>query len=83
MSRALPLALMLFGLGCSGETGTIELLPSQAAVQLPPTCTDGQLDGNETDLDCGGDCAGCGVGKICEEPADCIAGTDCVGKKCR
>jgi len=80
---ALALASLLFSPGCSGDKGTIDLLPSQEVPPRPSTCTDGLLDGNETDLDCGGDCAGCGIGKICEEAADCEAGTTCVGTKCR
>ena len=68
------------GLACSVEAGTIDLLPGRA---LPLTCDDGVQNGNETDVDCGGSCAGCGEGKICEEPADCMDGMSCVGTKCR
>jgi hypothetical protein len=35
------------------------------------TCDDGIRDGNETDRDCGGPCAGCGAGGRCEAPNDC------------
>ena len=36
------------------------------------TCTDGALNGNETDTDCGGTCElKCGVGKICYNNTDC------------
>ena len=42
---------------------------------LPKTCSDGQLDSNETDLDCGGGvCDGCALGKKCGEPFDCQSG---------
>jgi hypothetical protein len=34
-------------------------------------CFDAKLDGNETDVDCGGDCAGCGPGKACLTSSDC------------
>ncbi len=80
--RRLVLLLPLSAAACSGDPGYIDLLPAHDKV-VPSTCFDGKLDGNETDLDCGGACPGCGIGKVCEEPADCAAGTTCVGKKCR
>ena len=40
-------------------------------------CNDGKMNGQETDIDCGGPtCAACGVGKQCK------AGTDCIDKIC-
>ena len=39
-------------------------------------CTNGTLDSNETDIDCGGTCAPCAEGKACK------VGTDCVGGAC-
>ncbi len=36
-----------------------------------PSCTDGLVSGNETDLDCGGDCKACAEGAVCVEGADC------------
>ena len=51
-----------------------------------PTCTDRVLNGNETGVDCGGDCPGCPVGSTCTVPADCqtemCVGGRCVGGNC-
>lgn len=42
-----------------------------------PTCSDGELNGDETDVDCGGpDCDGCADGKVC------LANTDCLSNHC-
>ncbi len=41
-------------------------------VCLPPACDDRVLNGDETDIDCGGSCdARCGEGERCEEAEDC------------
>lgn len=37
----------------------------------PPTCTDLALNGNETDLNCGGGCPRCPQGRHCSADADC------------
>jgi hypothetical protein len=34
------------------------------------SCTDGVLNGDETDVDCGGPCGGCNLGQFCEQPSD-------------
>ena len=34
-------------------------------------CTDGQLNGDETDIDCGGGCPACSVGGVCALGVDC------------
>jgi len=41
-----------------------------------PTCTDGRLNGDETDVDCGGDCPPCQAG------ASCLVGGDCESDIC-
>lgn len=53
-------------------------------------CFNTTKDGSETDVDCGGQCARCVVGKFCQKKEDCQDGLDCevaeVGKpekKCR
>jgi hypothetical protein len=43
----------------------------------PPSCTDGVLDGDETDVDCGGSCTPCPTGGSCEVPSDCTAPNTC------
>jgi hypothetical protein len=43
---------------------------------LPPaTCTDGVMNGNETDVDCGGNdmCPRCDDGKMCFSKSDCLS----------
>ena len=39
-----------------------------------PTCDDGEQNGNETDVDCGGDCGACEDGLSCGLPEDCTSG---------
>jgi len=42
-----------------------------------PSCSDGQPNGTETDIDCGGSCApakACAVGKFCSVGGDCQSG---------
>jgi hypothetical protein len=38
-------------------------------------CSDGIKDGDETDVDCGGECAPCANGKACEASRDCASGS--------
>ena len=38
------------------------------------TCVNGVLDAGESDIDCGGGCAGCGLNKMCSNNADCQSG---------
>ncbi len=40
-------------------------------------CANAKLDGNETDLDCGGSCDPCDLGK------SCLVDTDCISQNCR
>jgi hypothetical protein len=46
-----------------------------------PTCDDGLLNGDETDVDCGGPCAPCGDGLMCAVVEDCESGV-CGGGLC-
>jgi hypothetical protein len=39
-----------------------------------PNCSDGALNGTETDIDCGGACGGCPVGDACGVATDCQTG---------
>ncbi|APR88270.1 Tryptophan synthase alpha chain [Minicystis rosea] len=50
-------------------------------VCVAATCVDGTLNGAETDVDCGGSCALCGLGNACQIGADC-ASTYCLGGVC-
>ncbi len=42
-----------------------------------PTCVDGLTNGAETDVDCGGPCAGCATCGHCNTDTDCAAGSIC------
>jgi cysteine-rich repeat protein len=51
-----------------------------------PTCTDGEANGSESDVDCGGDCAPCEDGDACNEGTDCTSGLcdagECASASC-
>jgi flagellar basal body-associated protein FliL len=38
-----------------------------------PTCTDNIKNQDETDVDCGGSCSDCGIGKVCQSNSECIS----------
>jgi hypothetical protein len=43
-------------------------------------CMDHEIDGSETDVDCGGSaCGPCGSGKFCKSSSDCQSGLHCSG----
>lgn len=44
-------------------------------------CQNGERDGDETDVDCGGSCSPCLLGKVCIENSDCGAG-ECIEGVC-
>jgi hypothetical protein len=46
-------------------------------VCMAPACDDGVMNGDETDLDCGGAC-----GNTCETGEDCLIGGDCIDDVC-
>ena len=58
---------------CDGSTGTCRAVPS---------CEDGLLSAGETDVDCGGPCAPCALGKSCEVDVDCDSGLECIDSVC-
>ena len=76
------------GVGMSCRTDA-DCPPGQACAgftcrPIPPTCTDGIQNGNETGVDCGGGtCPKCGVGESCRTDADCPPGHACAGFTCR
>lgn len=45
------------------------------------TCNDGMLDGDETDIDCGGSCNPCENGSACVSDSDCIS-NHCINGLC-
>jgi hypothetical protein len=56
-------------------------LKAKASTKQIPSCTDAQLNGFETALDCGGPCAPCSYGESCEVDADC-EGNVCAAGTC-
>jgi hypothetical protein len=58
------------GDGCSAENVCVD------------RCMDGVQDGNETDIDCGGDtCTGCPDGQSCQDDQDCLTDS-CINDIC-
>lgn len=51
-------------------------------VVIPPSCTDGIKNENESDIDCGGECSTCADGKACVSAANCQSGV-CSGSRCQ
>src|SRR5437879_2642950 len=46
------------------------------------SCSDGKLDGDESDIDCGGSCpTRCDDGKTCLHGSDCKS-ADCINNRC-
>ncbi len=63
--------LLILGLGSCGDDGQ----------QVEPSCDDGVMNGEETDLDCGGPCGPCAAGGGCKTDGDCRSQL-CVEGKC-
>ncbi len=57
--------------GCGGECECAEG-ECVDEVCVIPTCDDGIANGTESDVDCGGECPKCKVGRSCEKGTDCI-----------
>jgi hypothetical protein len=56
--------------------------PEAPAAKATDTCTDAKLNGDETDVDCGGKCGvKCASGKACLNNSDCVSGY-CTNKAC-
>jgi len=49
-----------------------------AALTCQESCVDGELNQDESAIDCGGVCPQCGVGIDCNEASDCVSGV-CAG----
>lgn len=49
---------------------------------VPDKCENNQLNPDETDIDCGGKCPACGVGKSCDINSDCTDLAECKSGIC-
>ena len=58
---------------------TFKCMPSNKTVDY---CSDHKKDNGETDVDCGGPCQPCTVGKNCSDSSDCAVGDSCVNGIC-
>ena len=63
------------------EAGLSAPAPCLADVCQKTSCTDKVKNGTETDVDCGGECKACEVGKGCALAADCTEGV-CIASTC-
>ena len=66
------------GEGCSGNADCVSLVCDGGSnTCAAPSCSDGVLNGTESDADCGGSC-----GSTCETGEGCGLGADCVSLVC-
>ena len=74
--------------GASGASGATAMGGSAGSIGEPPlstaeTCSDGVLDGDEADVDCGGSrCGACSTGASCRVGFDC-EGLSCLNGRCQ
>jgi cysteine-rich repeat protein len=69
----------------SGDCTAPEVCDTDAHACIQPNCTDGDQNGDETDVDCGGTCAPgsrCADGLHCADGDDCESGV-CTGTVCQ
>ena len=67
----------------SGGRGTSTQGEGDVDDDVPDRCENRVLDGDETDIDCGGlDCSKCSTGRRCEGPVDCAIDA-CTGGRCQ
>lgn len=67
-SHSIYLLGLLLSTGCAPGGGGVGSLPAPTV-----SCNDGAVNGNETDVDCGGACGQCDLGEFCAVDADCSA----------
>jgi hypothetical protein len=70
-ARVAAAAFGAFASACAGGVGTHP--PTDASVPMA-SCHDGEHNGNETDVDCGGSCDPCATGQGCQLGSDCASG---------
>src|SRR3989338_1088790 len=71
-----------------GEPTTMFMKHSETRIEivieaLPPSCSNQEKDGRESDVDCGGaDCPKCGTGQACTNNIDCFSDMCAPNGKC-
>jgi hypothetical protein len=58
-------------LDCTGAVAATSVSAAVPGVCQPATCSDGIQNEGESDVDCGGPCPPCAVGKACMQGTDC------------
>jgi hypothetical protein len=61
--------------GGAGRGGTGGTTGAGGTGGQPNQCADGMMNGNETDVDCGGSCGKCNVNRACAADTDCKTGS--------
>src|SRR4051812_34282660 len=79
--RYLLLAFLATVGGCGPGNGGTDDMGVGDMTMLPMNCSNGMKDADETDVDCGGSCAGCAAGKQCKKGSDC-ASQSCTNNVC-
>ena len=82
-----PMGVMCSDGQCDGSGSCVECLADadcaslvcEAGACAAPACDDGVLNGDESDVDCGGSCEGCALGEGCGGPGDCLSDTCSAG----
>ncbi len=67
--------------GMGGVGGEASTSSSSSSSGMMAACDDGVRNGAETDVDCGGTCPPCAVGKVCIIATDCQS-SNCAGSVC-
>ncbi|XXX79427.1 hypothetical protein WMF30_11690 [Sorangium sp. So ce134] len=83
-------AVALIGVAASAVAGCAQIIGAEweRYTEADPsggrdgTCDDSTKNGGETDVDCGGDCLPCKLGKLCTTGADCYTGNCADGLCC-
>jgi hypothetical protein len=79
-SLATCIGLALDGDACSSDLDCVH--GACVGGKCTTRCQNGVKDGDESDVDCGGACAGCGEGYACDTGNDCQS-RFCLNKQCR
>lgn len=71
------------GQGCSiGGDCQSSFCHATTLLCVATSCEDGRVSGSEADVDCGGGCAPCAVGRACVQNSDCEGTSACAGNFC-